>query len=160
MSSQPHDHPDTGPEPGPPHPFGLGAGGHGGSLLDLEHAIRVGFTRSDLLLLGDLVDVSATAEQLGVLHPVAISSRVDQSVRELATATGQRHSRVLKRVIVGLVDTLGLVPALRDDAELTCRMPGMPSPLNVHVGFDNDGVALLTVYATGERVARVVPAPF
>lgn len=128
--------------------------------LDMEHAIRVGFTRADLLLMGELVDVTATAELLGARHPVAISPRVDAAVRELAVLTGQRPRRVLKRLVVVVVDTLSLVASLRDDAELVCRMPGLPFPLNLHVGFNEAGRVLLTVYGEGERVARVTPARY
>lgn len=128
--------------------------------LDMQHAIRVGFTRADLLLMGELIDVTTVAEELHLGHVVAISGRVDVALRDLAAQTGLLYRRVLKRLMVALVDALALVSALRDDAELTCRIPGLPFPLNLHVGFDDSGEAVLTVYAAGESVARVVPARF
>lgn len=122
---------------------------------EMRRALVRGFTRSDLLLLGELRDVSALARKLGFHAPVAVSREVQSACEALAAATGETTRRVLGRVLRAVVEVTVAGEGFDRNSKEPFAVPGLPFDLYVHADRGDDGRWVLTVYAMSESAALV-----
>lgn len=121
---------------------------------EMLRALARGFTRSDLLLMGELTDVSAQAARLGFLAPVAVSA----TVAGVADALARLHSRAPGAVIEQVLCDLVGIAAYREfhsgQQELFSSR-SFPTGLQVSAGQDEHGTWALTIYSADEEPAPV-----
>lgn len=121
----------------------------------MRRALIRGFTRSDLLLLGELCDVSHKAVEVGFRVPVALSRSVQDASQALADVLGLPGACVTTRLLRNLAEMVSSVDWIDAATGQTFTVPGMPFDLTLHVGHTDEGNEVLTVYAMSESPALV-----
>lgn len=122
---------------------------------EMRRALVRGFTRSDLLLLGELCDVSHMAGRLGFRVPVAVSRSVQDASHALARTLGIPPVHVTSRLLRHLADVVSTTGWIDGTAGETFTVPGMPFDLSIHVGREDSVGDVVTVYAASESPALV-----
>lgn len=120
----------------------------------MRRAIVRGFTRSDLLFLGELCDVTPAATRLGFVAPVAISRAVHDATISLAATLGVTSAQATRKLLLSLFNLVKDREFTRDEKAIFTS-PGHPSEMFVHAAATDAGAWFLTVYAVGETPALV-----
>ncbi|MPV51027.1 hypothetical protein GCG21_13630 [Pseudactinotalea sp. HY160] len=120
----------------------------------MRRAIVRGFTRSDLLFIGELCDVTPAATQLGFIAPVAISRSVQDATTVLAGVLGVTTAQALRKLLLSLFNLVRDREFDRDE-KAAFTSPGYPYDLFVHAAPTDAGAWFLSVYASGETAALV-----
>lgn len=120
----------------------------------VRRALVRGFTRSDLLFLGELRDVTPAAARLGFLAPVATSQAVQQDTYRLADLLRLHPAQVMRKMLLSLFAVVSGREFTQDETQVFTS-PGYGSDLLVHAGCDQDEQWYLTVYTAGEDPALI-----
>lgn len=112
----------------------------------IQHPAPV-FTRDDLLLLGDLKDVTTLARRVGVHVPVAMSRPLLSACSRVALR--RRACDPLAATLMSLRIELERHRDLVEGQVLAMRAPGVEPDLIAHLGLDAH-TWVVTMYIAGE----------
>lgn len=121
---------------------------------EIHLALARGFTRSDLLLMGELTDVSAQATRLGFLAPVAVSATVAGVADALARLHGRTPAAAIEQILGDLVG-IAAYREFHSGQQEPFSSRAFPNELQVSAGQDEHGTWVLTIYSTDEEPAPV-----
>lgn len=111
----------------------------------IDESLDRGWTRDDLLFIGELRDVSATARKMSIRCPVAIEYCVEDALRILAGAIAIPYHRVLMRTLGALVRAMSTEGTVVVGQEIPFIAQGLSFDLSAHVDTADDGALALTI---------------
>jgi|SRR5699024_11388303 len=118
----------------------------------IRRAIIRGFTRDDLIFMGELVDYSGLAVRVGVRAPTAVSHVVDAEVTQVAGDLGVPRWKVAGAILTSLFNAVRGGSLARNET-VWFSTPDFPMDLKAHVGRQESGSWVLTVYEASEKPA-------
>ncbi|HLS00371.1 MAG TPA: hypothetical protein VK054_00060 [Beutenbergiaceae bacterium] len=120
----------------------------------IRQAIVRGFTRDDLLFMGELVDYTFLANRVGIKVPTAVSIAVDEAARRSATCYGVPLWSTRGEILSTLFESLSCGEVERGET-IPVFSPGIDIGVKAHVGKCENNGWVVTLYEETESAAVV-----